>query len=267
MYQVNIFMKGVVMSPSPRKNSSSVRLMVNRQERIILTSHILYAQVADKLCSIFLVSDTKIHIFMSVSALKSLLPEDDFLEISRSCLVNLQYMCSVGNSDIVLNNGVHLPYSARRRTEILHAFQKRLSQIAVRNDSYEWKMKLGSEFQCFDRCPIPFFIVEYSGNELSNSVHFVFRYANDAFATVAKTPLNKLINTSIGSVFSAAKKRLQVFSRIAFHGGTALITEHLHTVSKQMVINCYQPHYGFCACLLVPAPVQQIEFQETETEF
>lgn len=261
-------MKGAAMSSSSRKNSSFVRLMVNRQERIILTSHILYAQVADKLCSIFLISDTKIHTFISVSSLKTMLPKEDFLEISRSCLVNLQYICSMENSDIVLNNGIRLPYSARRRTAILHAFQKRISQIAVQKDSYEWRMSLGAEFRCFDHCPIPFFIVEHSGNEISDSAYFIFRYANDAFAAMVKTPLSKLINTSIGSVFSsAAMKWLQVFSRIAFHGGTALITEYLHIIPKKTVMHCYQPHYGFCACLLVPAPVRQIEFQEAETEF
>ncbi|MDO4307328.1 MAG: LytTR family DNA-binding domain-containing protein [Eubacteriales bacterium] len=230
----------------------SIRLMIDRQERTIMTNTILYAQVTDKLCKISLTDQKQVKLFMSISSLRDMLPDEGFLEISRSCLVSLQYIRTIDGPDVVMVNGVRLPYSIRRRTTILHAFQKHLAFQASQRDSYEWKLDLAMEFRCFDHCPIPFCILESVSNPLANSIDFIFRYANEAFASLQHQPLNRLINSTFSSKFPAAAGRwLPVFSRIAFQGGTADIVDTLNTPLKEMHVTCYQPHYGFCACLMV----------------
>lgn len=236
----------------------SIRLMIDRQERTIMTNTILYAQVTDKLCKIYLTEQNHVKLFMSISALKDMLPSEGFLEISRSCLVSLQYIRTIDGSHIVMANGVRLPYSTRRRTTILHAFQQHLAYQASQRDSYMWKLDLAMEFRCFDHCPIPFFILESVSNPLTSSVDFIFRYANEAFATFAHQPLNRLINSTFSSKFSFASNQwIPVFSQVAFQGGTADLLDRLSASTKEMHVNCYQPHYGFCACLLVPPPTPQ----------
>lgn len=169
----------------------SIRLTVDRQERTIMTNTIIYASVTDKLCKIYLTNQMQLKLFMPISALKEMLPSDGFLEISRSCLVALQYIRTVDGPNVVMTNGVRLPYSTRRRNTILHAFQQHLAQQASEQSAYMWKMDLAAEFRCFDHCPIPFFILESVSNPLTNSVDFIFQYANEAFAALGHMPVNR----------------------------------------------------------------------------
>lgn len=55
-------------------STKTVTFMVNRQERVVLTDTIIYALIRDKLCTIFLTDAAPLRIFLSLAALKNLLP-------------------------------------------------------------------------------------------------------------------------------------------------------------------------------------------------
>lgn len=113
----------------------SIQLMVNRQERTILVRDIIYAQVEDKLCTIYLVSHPPVSVFLAIASLKAMLPKDQFLQISRNCLVALCFLQNVNANYVILTNGIFLPYSHRQKAAILHTFQKHLSTQAVEHEN------------------------------------------------------------------------------------------------------------------------------------
>jgi len=52
-----------------------------------------------------------------------------FIDIHRTCTVNLQYVFSVGDVEIHLDDGIVLPLSRRKRKKILEKFLKIVCEV------------------------------------------------------------------------------------------------------------------------------------------
>ena len=142
------------------KEVQTIYLSVDRREQLILVDTILYAQVTDKLCTIHFTQGRPIRVFMTLAALSGMLPEDDFQQISRSCLVALKYVKNITDRCVVMSNGDELSYTSKKKTSLLLAFQQNLALRASSHAAISWRLDFSAEFRCFDRCPIPFFVLE-----------------------------------------------------------------------------------------------------------
>lgn len=118
-----------------------------------------------------------------------------------------------------------------------------------------WKLDLAAEFACMDRSPWPFCIFEIIHDPSSPAQYPIFRYANEAMAALVKIPLYQLIHSKPYILFGENEPAcLPVLLRIGLFGGR----EHF-AFKLQPGLNihacCYQPHYGFCACMMLEEPV------------
>lgn len=236
------------------KTPKTVCFVVNRQEKAVLVDTIIYAQVTDKLCTIYLTQSEPIKIFLTLSVLMNMLPSEGFIQISRNCVVSLKHIKNINDGSLLLSNTTTLPYSRRKKSAILHAFQEHLAERAMSHDSISWKLDLASEFQCFDRCPFPFLVMEIvSESARITPPSFMIRYANEALASLIRMPLHRLINFPLRPGFSEDDQySFPRFRQVALSGGTADWYENHPYSRKKLHISCYQPHFGFCACLMVP---------------
>ncbi len=238
------------------KNSEvkTIYLSVDRHEQLILVDTIIYAQVTDKLCTICFTQGRPIHVFITLSALTDMLPEDDFKQISRSCLVALKYVKNITDRCVVMSNGDELPYTYKKKTSILLAFQQNLALRAKSHESISWRLDFSSEFRCFDRCPIPFFVLERAADSPLKEPHYTYRYANEAMATFKRTTLEALISAVfVPTEEYGGEKYIDFLAEVALEGGMRQWYETSAVTGKRIHVICYQPHYGFCACFLFPA--------------
>ncbi|MDO5135193.1 MAG: LytTR family DNA-binding domain-containing protein [Eubacteriales bacterium] len=240
------------------KASKYIRLTVNRQEKAIRVNDIIYAQVTDKLCDIYLVGHAPYHLFITISSLKAMLPSEDFLQISRNCLISMSHMENIDSAYILLRDGTRLPYSHRQKNVILGAFQQYLSKQAQKRDRSVWKINLGEEFRCYDHCPFPFSIIEVSLDLYTGQSEYYFRYANEALAALIQKPLHMLVNVPFFTAIPEADPMWrQIFSQCSEKGEVNDTRISSSISGHPLRVLSYQPHFGFCASLILEEHMEQ----------
>ncbi len=241
------------MAGNRKTIGKQIVLRVNRKECSIPLENIVYAQVTDKLCTIYLYGSATppVQIFLTINALKEMLPEDTFVKVSRSCLISLNYYQHMNDSEILMIDDIRIPYSRSHKSEIRSAVQKYMAANAAEPANPEMRNRILDEFHGFDHFPLPFCIVENVPRGRNMPQDFVFRYVNDAFAGYAKLPAYQLVNASFFSLFEYPDpKWSQVLSQCSQQNQKSDL--YLPGIQSGTVVRafCYQPYFSFCACMI-----------------
>ncbi|MCD7743950.1 MAG: LytTR family transcriptional regulator DNA-binding domain-containing protein [Lachnospiraceae bacterium] len=300
------------------EKDQTITVMVNRKECKIPVSSIVYAQVKDKLCTIFLYNAPPIRIFLTMNALSGMLSADPFLKISRGCLISMDYYQHMDDTDVVLTDNIRIPYSRRHKAQIRSAILAYQAANVGEHDNLKMRAQVLEEFRGFDTFPLPFCVLEavpwkdssdhstssqikieaqspsktgtqsisrtetqslsktgtqstsktgtlfpsssaHSGRYDSGSRDFVLRYANDAFAAYVNFPAYQLINRSFFSLFEKSDpKWAHLFAECALKNQTVDALLPNQREGAALRVFCYQPHYSFCACMLMSAQVKNM---------
>ena len=88
-------------------------------------------------------------------------------------------------------------------------------------------------------------------NEDGHGVDFIFRYCNAQMAVVEGVPIEEMLNRSFYKVFSNGdKKWLVAYADVALNGTKHTLRDYSPEINKNLIIHCYQPEPGYCACVL-----------------
>ena len=91
-------------------------------------------------------------------------------------------------------------------------------------------------------------------NEEKKAVDWIFRYGNEALATLEKLPLDKMIGNSFSSLFSNMDaKWLHVYERATLYGETLEIMDYSPEIDTNLKIICFPTFPGHCGCILFNA--------------
>lgn len=230
-----------------------IPLTVKRREVMVPVDSIMYAQVTDKLCTIYMSGAEPICLFLPIENLESSLPSGHFVRVNRNCLVSLDYIRDIDDKNVILFNSKELPYSRRRKTALLLAFQDRLNKQAIALQTSRWKFNLFEEFRCMDHCPFAFCVLEVDSGIMQDPLNFLIRYANDAFSALIQMPISGVINAPVVTFFSEDfLNYIPVIRKTALEGTAdeQFITDAIPR--RLLHAQSYQPHYGFCALILTP---------------
>lgn len=239
------------MNRNDHSDMRSIVLLVNHRERTIFIRTIMAALVEDKLCTIYLTHEGPVQLFLPVASLMDMLPENEFVLASRSCLVSLRYIQHIRDDKVFLTDTRSFPISRRKRPAVMQAFQEYLTSNVHSSDLRMWKLDLSAEFACMDRSPWPFCVFEIVHDPASMSQFPVFRYANEATATLLQIPLYRLIHSKPHILFKEMEAYcLPFLLRTGLFGGREQFSFSLRT-DLTIHVYCYQPHYSFCACMLM----------------
>ena len=121
------------------------------------------------------------------------------------------------------------------------------------------KLPLTAEEYCkyykiCDALPFAFTDIEMVFNEEKKAVDWIFRYGNEALATLEKLPLDKMIGNSFSSLFSNMDaKWLQVYERATLYGETLEIMDYSPEIDTNLKIICFPTFPGHCGCILFNA--------------
>lgn len=111
--------------------SPSVSVIINQTETMLPVSDIHFAEIFGNHLLIHTV-DAVIKTYLSLSAFEKQLPQDTFVRISRSHLVNMHNIVEISGDTVRMSGGEKLAVSRRRKREVKQAFHHFLINKARR---------------------------------------------------------------------------------------------------------------------------------------
>ena len=194
---------------------------------------------------------------------------DDFIRIHRGCLVAARAIHSV-NSLITLSNGDSLEYTSQYRAEIIKKFRSKQRVIIdglLDNDNPTDNEEYHKHYKCFDTMPIAFTDIEMIFDEKRQAVDWVFRYGNEALASIEGVPLEKMIGNTFRSIFpNMDSKWLLSYEQTVLYGDTLELIDYSPEIDKYLRIICFPTFKGHCGCLLFDITETRISSETTVAE-
>ena len=161
--------------------------------------------------------------------------------VCRSHIVNI-------SSDGVYTMSDGRTFQGRKRGMSSH---RRLSaEIGLTNTTHR-SLSMLEKCSLLDNMPLAFCVIELVFNEQGHGVDFIFRYCNAEMATVEGVPVEEMLNRSFYEIFpNGDKKWLVSYADVALNGAKHTLHDFSPEINKNLIISCYQPEPGYCACVL-----------------
>ena len=147
-----------------------------------------------------------------------------------------------------------MSFTRRRKRELkeqLRAGRRQIVQDLAGSDAPATREEYQRHYASYDSAPFAFTDIEMVFNEERAAVDWIFRYGNEALATLEKTPLEQLIDHAFGSIFpNMDAKWLRVYERTALYGEMLEIVDFSPEIDTDLRIICFPTFKGHCGCIL-----------------
>lgn len=243
-----------------------ITIISNRKQIVLGTDKILYVLVNGRNTEIHVLGDKVYETRVSILELAGQLAEG-FIRIHRGCLVAVRVIHDITDR-VYLNNGEALEFTERRKKEIIQQFH-RLQKDMIRSFS-DGKTPASREaynscYRSFDHMPFAFTDIEMIFDEKRHAVDWIFCYGNEALARIEKMPLDELIGSSFGSLFSNMDvKWLNGYERATLYGETLELTDYSPEIDTYLKVICFPTFPGHCGCILFD--IREIEYIKSSDE-
>ena len=238
----------------------------NRRKIVLNISTILYVLMRGKRVEIHVSGGRIYDTRMTLSEIEKKLGEG-FIKVHRGCVVSAMAIHDITDS-INLSNGEALVYTLRKKKEIIDRFhekQKSMINSFPEDGIPKTEEEYHEYYRSFDHLPFAFTDIEMIFNEESRAVDWVFRYGNPALAKLEKIPLERLIGSSFGSLFSNMdSKWLRSYECAAIYGETLEIIDYSPEIDTYLKVICFPTFKGHCGCILFN--ISEIEFTQNSSD-
>ena len=229
-----------------------ITVMSNRSEVNIDKGRILYVEMHRNVAEIHLYNGNVVPTRNTMDKISAQLG-DNFVKVHRSLLVSVMAIHEVGDY-LILINGEKLDYVKRKRKEIcseIESKQKAMIGAFSKQEcpaTYEEYRKHYSGFECM---PFAFADIEMVFDDKSHAVDWIFRYGNRELGKLEKFPLEKLINSSFGSLFpNMDSKWLRNYERSAIFGDIIETMDYSPEIDTFLLVISVPTFTGHCGCFL-----------------
>ena len=208
--------------------------------------------------------DTKITFFdgkeiltaIPVKEIAIYLPDEEFVNITKGVLLRKSQIVNIsGDGLYTMTDGS--VFQGRKRNISQH---KQLRQALGLSKEQDAKAEKMIPFELLEKCsilndmPLAFCVIELVFDANGRGVDFVFRYCNEEMAVVEGIPVSEMLNNSFYEVFkNGDKKWLVTYADVALNGTKVILHDYSPEIGKDLSIYCFQPHPGYCACILIPS--------------
>ena len=231
---------------------NSMFIISNRRRIRLSPEDILYVQLAGRRSVIHLSGGKTYETYTAIDELAQMLGSG-FIRADRATLVSIKGIHAIGK-EIELVNGEMLYYSCRKKRELkdqLRAGRRQIAQNLSNSDAPATQEEYQRHYASYDSAPFAFTDIEMVFNEEHAAVDWIFRYGNEALATLEKTPLEQLLDHSFGSIFpNMDAKWLRVYERTALFGETLEIVYYSPEIDTKLKIISFPTFKGHCGCML-----------------
>lgn len=248
------------------QEEKSITIFFNKKELVLNVGEILYVIMKRNYSEIHVSGGKVYNARMTLMELEGKLG-DDFILVHRSILVSAMAIHDVSDK-IYLSNGETLQYVVRKKKEIvsrLKEIQREMINSFVQEDIPKTEEEYHDYYRGFDNLPFAFTDIEMVFNEDSHAVDWIFRYGNAALAKLEKMPLEQLIGSSFGSLFSNMdSKWLRSYERATLYGEKREIIDYSPEIDTYLKVICFPTFRGHCGCILFD--ITEIEFTRDSSD-
>lgn len=192
---------------------------------------------------------------------------DGFIKVHRGCIVSVMAIHDITDR-INLSNGESLEYTIRKKKQIIeqfHSKQKSIISSFGGEDTPSTDEEYRKHYSSFDNMPFAFTDIEMIFNEEYHAVDWIFRYGNPALAKLEKIPLERLIGSLFGSLFSNMdSKWLRSYERAALYGEILEMIDYSPEIDTYLKIICFPTFKGHCGCILFD--ISEIKYTENSSD-
>lgn len=109
----------------------SIVIKVKDEIIAIRTRNILYCELENRKCIIHTIQGKNYKTWKKISEIQEEMgrTSDSFLQVYRGCLVNKYYIKKIGKENIILENGIMIPISKRKKQELVDQIMNYWSDI------------------------------------------------------------------------------------------------------------------------------------------
>ena len=217
------------------------------QKHGLCAGNILYIYRKDRRTVIQRTDGEEFALYVPIHDVLSALPESEFLNISKGTVVRRSHIVNIG-SDGVYTMSDGRSFQGRKRGLSSH---RRLRAEIGLADTQPRPLSMLEKCSLLDNMPLAFCVIELVFNEDGRGVDFIFRYCNAEMVNVEGIPVEKMLNRSFYEIFpNGDKKWLVSYADVALNGTKHTLHDFSPEINKNLIINCYQPEPGYCACVL-----------------
>ena len=231
---------------------NSISIISNRRRISLSPEDILYVQLEGRQSVIHISGGKTYRTYTTIDDLEQMLGSG-FIRADRATLVSAKGVHAIGKK-IELISGETLSFTRRRKRELkeqLRAGRRQIVQELVGGDAPATREEYRWHYASYDSAPFAFTDIEMVFNEEHAAVDWIFRYGNEALATLEKTPLEQLIDHSFGSIFpNMDAKWLRIYGRTTLFGEMLEIIDYSPEIDTELRIICFPTFKGHCGCIL-----------------
>ena len=219
-------------------------------------SNILYLTRQNPLTKITFFDGKEILTAIPVKEIAIYLPDEEFVNITKGVLLRKSQIVNIsGDGLYTMTDGS--VFQGRKRNISQH---KQLRQALGLSKEQNEKAEKMIPLELLEKCsilndmPLAFCVIELVFDTNGRGVDFVFRYCNEEMAVVEGIPVSEMLNNSFYEVFkNGDKKWLVTYADVALNGTKVILHDYSPEIGKDLSIYCFQPHPGYCACILIPS--------------
>ena len=184
------------------------------------------------------------------------LPDEEFVNITKGVLLRKSQIVNIsGDGLYTMTDGS--VFQGRKRNISQHKQLRQALGLSKEQDAKAEKMiplELLEKCSILNDMPLAFCVIELVFDANGRGVDFVFRYCNEEMAVVEGIPVSEMLNNSFYEVFkNGDKKWLVTYADVALNGTKVILHDYSPEIGKDLSIYCFQPHPGYCACILIPS--------------
>lgn len=184
------------------------------------------------------------------------LPDEEFVNITKGILLRKSQIVNISDDGLYTMTDGSV-FQGRKRNISQH---KQLRQALGLSKEQDAKAEKRIPLELLEKCsilndmPLAFCVIELVFDANGRGVDFVFRYCNEEMAVVEGIPVSEMLNNSFYEVFeNGDKKWLVTYADVALNGTKVVLHDYSPEIGKDLSIYCFQPHPGYCACILIPS--------------
>ena len=218
-------------------------------------SNILYLTRQNPLTKITFFDGKEILTAIPVKEIAIYLPDEEFVNITKGVLLRKSQIVNISDDGLYTMTDGSV-FQGRKRNISQH---KQLRQALGLSKEQNEKTEKLIPLELLEKCsilndmPLAFCVIELVFDANGRGVDFVFRYCNEEMAVVEGIPVSEMLNNSFYEVFeNGDKKWLVTYADVALNGKKVILHDYSPEIGKDLTIYCFQPHPGYCACILIP---------------
>ena len=218
-------------------------------------SNILYLTRQNPLTKITFFDGKETLTAIPVKGIAIYLPDEEFVNITKGILLRKSQIVNISDDGLYTMTDGSV-FQGRKRNISQH---KQLRQALGLSKEQDEKAEKMISLELLEKCsilndmPLAFCVIELVFDANGRGVDFVFRYCNEEMAVVEGIPVSEMLNNSFYKVFeNGDKKWLVTYADVALNGTKVILHDYSPEIGKDLTIYCFQPHPGYCACILIP---------------